>query len=187
MRDATSRDATSRKGGAGRINPDATAFDTSVLCRPFDRRFVMGFQVIASKNRNSIRREQTNHWVRQSMGINGDLVREADDVVGGELLTRGHEQGPLALEAALHASLPAREVSPKREQEIVETFLEHMQAGSFPDCGSSALDVWHGDKGAEMARTARASLVPSPARDTEGRRVKSVREAAAKAGWSPAP
>ncbi len=148
---------------------------------------VMKFHVLASKNRNSIRRVQTNSWLRQSAGVNVDLVEEADDVVSGLLLTQGPKLGAPALDAVLHACLPLREASPQREHSIVKRFLDTLQAGSFPDCGSSALDLWLSAEGPEMAEKARASLAPSLARETEDRRVRAVRAAASEVGWSPSP
>lgn len=141
----------------------------------------------ASKNRNSIRRVQTNSWLRQSAGVNVDLVEEADDVVSGLLLTQGPKLGHPALDAVLHACLPLREASPQRKHSIVKRFLDTLQAGSFPDCGSSALDLWLSAEGPEMAEKARASLAPSLARETEDRRVRAVRAAASEVGWSPSP
>ena len=42
---------------------------------------VMGFSILASRNRASIRRNQVNEWAKESMGLNADLVREAEDAV----------------------------------------------------------------------------------------------------------
>ena len=164
-------------------SPNRHAGDRQVIAEAV----VMGFQVVASKNRNSIRRVQTNHWLRQSAGLNIDLVQETDEVVSGFILARGPEVGPPALEAILHAALPLRPVSPQREQSIVERFMANIQAGSFPDCGGGALDVWLSGEGLEVAAKARASLASSTARETEARRVATVRKAAVDAGWSHSP
>lgn len=183
------------RGRAGRLASEIPAYCFRGPSRDGhagDRRIiaearVMGFQVLASKNRTSIRRAQTNHWLRSRTGMNVDLVQEADAIVG-EMFLREHDNlGVPALKAVLHAALPANEVSPQRQCDIVERFLENLGAGSFVDCAEQAEDVWRGPDGDRLAMAARRGLVDSPARETEARRVQVVREQAAEAGWAPSP
>ena len=217
-----------RGNGNWRMDHQTAAFDTRVLCRPFDRRFItstwqgLGCKVailprVAHEMYGTMTDNEADHW---HSVLNGEEAREGvkyspvarynivsaaskgvrkwiRDEIDAQERDGFERQSALELVAMsreekaeaskLAALLPLREVSPQREHSIVKRFLDNIQAGSFPDCGSSALDAWLSAEGPKMAVKARASLVPSPARETEARRIKAVPEAASKAGWSPSP
>lgn len=146
---------------------------------------VMNFRILASRNRTSIRRERTNAWLREKAGLNADLVCEADDVLTRVHHARHADPDAAALDAVLHAALPKADVTPERQDEIVEAFIGHLRASCFPDCAEGAQSAWLGPEGVAAATRMRERLDPSPSRDTESRRVSAVRNAAAGAGWRP--
>ena len=67
-----------------------------------------------------------------------------------------------ALDAVLHAALPKADVTPERQDEIVEAFIGHLRASCFPDCAEGAHSAWLGPEGATAATRMRERLEPSP-------------------------
>ncbi len=146
---------------------------------------VMGFAALASHNRISIDRRRVNAWLRKGVGLNSDLVWDADEAVEALLGRTGADPDEMPLRAVLLACLPEAPAPPGREAEIVGRFIDALGDSSFPSCAAGALRTWTGPRGLELAREAKQGLAASRARQTEARRLAKVRGAAAEAGWAP--
>ena len=144
----------------------------------------MGFSILASRNRASIRRNQVNEWAKDSMGLNADLVREAEDAVHevqGRILSPSDKA---SLAAVLLACLPGRPTSPERTTAIVDQFIRLLRQSSLAGCGEGAEFMWREPEGVDLATQVAKRIDDSAARQTEQRRVDLVRRKATDAGWS---
>ncbi len=145
---------------------------------------VLGFSVLASHNRHSILRPEVNKWMKEEIGLNHDLVQEADQVIyeiyEGEGLDPAIEQ----LKAVLLACLPSAVRAPMRQKEIIDQFLSRMERGSFRDCAARSARALSSDEFTQYVEEIRGELASSIARRTEDRRISLVRDAARGAGWS---
>ena len=144
---------------------------------------ITGHQILASKNRTSIKREEINHWLKKEHGVNADLVQEADDVLLRTMLYHGLDTNQFSLRSVLLSALPERETSPERIAEIMNRFFESLGKSSFPDCADAAERGWHSEHALDLIEQIRHRMGESLARATEARRVHMVREAAQRAGW----
>lgn len=144
---------------------------------------VKGYRVLALNNRNSIRRAATNHWLRDELGVNEDLLWESDEAVY-ELHSDG-TPSPDAdlLKAVLYACLPEHPRPAERVDEIVLQFLGRLGPAGMADCVEGMSRVWATEEGQQLATDMRAALPGSNARQTEASRVDAVRGAAARVGW----
>ena len=147
---------------------------------------VKGYRVLLTDNRKSIRDEHMNRWLRQSLGLNEDLVCEPDATIA-HLFGATPAGDAEVLKAVLHACLPETRRSPEREAEIVAQFLSGLEAGGFRKSVSGANGVWASDRGPEMAASVREEILGSAARATEAEKVALARTRARAAGWRPDP
>ena len=144
---------------------------------------VSGFKILASDNRASIRRTQTNGWLIDERLAEAKFVLNADDAI--DEAGPWKEQPAHMLEAVLRATLPTRPTSPDREKEIVEQFLSRMRNEGLPNTADSCAHEWEGVRANEIRKRARA-YIEGPrthARETEDRRVRATRAAAHRAGY----
>ncbi len=144
---------------------------------------VSGHQILASKNRSSIKRVITNTWLQEVHGLNTPLVQEADDVMQETILAHGHDIDRFATQCVVLAAWPEREVSTTRLSEIMERFFNRLEKSSFPDCSDAASRGWHSSHCLEYIESVKPYLPSSTTRATESRRVDLVRQAAEDAGW----
>ena len=144
---------------------------------------VTGFKIIASDNRSSIRRKQMNGWLSEKELAKEEFVLNADDAI--ERAGQWREQPARMLEAALRAALPETPRSAEREDYIVTTFIRRMGTQGLKNVAEECLEEWNGERQREIYDRARTAIgePPTPARETEKRRVQRTRDAAAGAGW----
>lgn len=144
---------------------------------------VKGYRVLALNNRNSIRRAATNRWLRDHVGVNEDLLWQSDDAVHGLYADAAARPDEDLLKAVLYACLPEEPRPPKREDAIVLTFLDRLEASGMADCVDGMRKVWGTDAGKALATDVRPALPGSDARRTEASRLEAVRGAARGVGW----
>ncbi len=144
---------------------------------------VKGYRILALNNRSSIRRAAANHWLREHVGVNENLLWESDDAVY-ELHAEGTPSPELELlKAVLYACLPDHPRPAEREDEIVLQFLRRLEPAGLTDCVAGMSEAWGTDAGKKLAAETRAALQHSAARQTEASRVEAIRAAAEGAGW----
>ncbi len=144
---------------------------------------VLGFSVLASHNRHSIMRPEINRWMREEVGLNHDLVQEADDVMYELYMELGLNPAIEKLKAVLLACLPSTIRSPLREREIVDQFLGRLERGSFSEGAARCARELQSEQFVQYVEEIRKELPSSVARETERRRITMVRDAARRAGW----
>ena len=158
---------------------------------------VSGLHVLASRNRNSIKRARLNRWCQEAHGINGDIIVEADDVMQQIMTERTQAQGAdaevgpgdeMMLKAVLLAAMPGHDVAPDRFDSIIETFIQSIEKSrTFIECADSARRTWLSRRGKACIDEIKPMLADSVARATEQRRIDSVRRSASDAGWRGGP
>lgn len=158
---------------------------------------VSGLHVLASRNRNSIKRARLNRWCQEAHGINGDIIVEADDVMQQIMTERTQAQGAdaevgpgdeMMLKAVLLAAMPGHDVAPDRFDSIIETFIQSIEKSrTFIECADSARRTWLSRRGKACVDEIKPMLADSVARATEQRRIDSVRRSASDAGWRGGP
>lgn len=145
---------------------------------------VKGYRVLSTDNRTSIRPGHMNVWLRESLGLNEDLVCEADATMS--LLFGATPAGDAEiLKAVLHACLPERPRPREREAQIVAQFLRGLEAGGFRKSVEGANRVWASDLGEKLAASVREEIPGSVARATEADKIAFARARAEAAGWRP--
>ncbi len=145
---------------------------------------VKGYRVLSTDNRTSIRAEHMNVWLRESLGLNEDLVCGPDATMS--LLFGATPAGDAELlKAVLHACLPEHPRPREREGQIVAQFLRGLEAGGFRESAEGANRVWASDLGDELAAAVREEIPGSAARATEADKLAFARARAEAAGWRP--
>ena len=128
---------------------------------------VLGFSVLASHNRHSIMRPEINRWMREEVGLNHDLVQEADDVMYELYIELGLNPAIEQLKAVLLACLPSTIRSPSREREIVDQFLGRLERGSFSEGAARCARELQSEQFVQYVEQIRKELPSSVARETE--------------------
>lgn len=144
---------------------------------------VLGFSVLASHNRHSILRPEINRWMREEVGLNHDLVQDADTVIYELYTELGLNPATEQLKAVLVACLPSTARLPSREREIIDQFLGRLERGSFSEGAARCVRGLVSEEFVQYVDEIRSELPASVARETERRRISMVREAAERAGW----
>ena len=144
---------------------------------------VLGFSVLAAHNRHSILRPEINKWMREEIGLNHDLVQEADDVMYEVYQELNLDPSVEQSKAVLLACLPTNVRPPVREREIIEQFLSRLEKGSFSEGAARSARGLGSAQFVEYIEEIRRALPFSLARETEQRRISMVRDAARNVGW----
>ena len=106
---------------------------------------VLGFSVLTSHNRHSILRPEINKWMREEIGLNHDLLQEADDVMYEVYQELKLDPSVEQSKAVLLPCLPSNVRAPAREREIIEQFLSPLEKSSFSEgAARSALGLGSG-------------------------------------------
>lgn len=141
----------------------------------------LGYQLIATGNIDSIDHYSTNAWLQENGYTKSPLIVQLADTLP-ELCNR-QNPGDACLAAALGASLPQQDQGPRRDIELLNTFLQTLEKTHATTCARLARlalrqtsDIEH------LVRTTRNAL-PDRTRATEQRRLDTTFTAARQAGY----